>query len=81
MFVRASLNNCLFCHNPTNLTNLGLVKPNIETVFPTSFDLAAAFKGYLYLSNLQKISLFDVINKSEADPGPPKHLRILYEKS
>ena len=33
-------------------------------VFPTSFNLAAIFKGYLYLSNLQKISLFDVINKS-----------------
>ena len=44
----------------------------------TSFDLAAIFKGYLYLSNLQRISfLSSLINLtlSEADPGSPKHLR------
>ena len=34
-----------------------------------SFDLAAVFKGYLYLCNLQKISLFDVINKSDVIRG------------
>ena len=38
-------------------------------VFPTSFDLAAIFKEYLHLSNLQKISLFDVINKSDIIKG------------
>ena len=38
-------------------------------VFPTSFDLAAIFKGHLHLSNLQKISLFDVINKSDVIRG------------
>ena len=26
-----------------------------ETSFPTSFDLAVAFKGYLYQGNLQRI--------------------------
>ena len=41
-------------------------------VFPTSFDLAAIFEGYLYISNLQKISLFDVINKSDVIRGRPR---------
>ena len=41
-------------------------------VFPTSFDLAAIFKGYLYLSNLQKTSLFDVINRSDVIRGRSK---------
>ena len=49
-------------------------------VFPTSFDLAAVFKGYSYLCNLQKMSLFEVINKSvirgrSRTSKPPKHLR------
>ena len=47
-------------------------------VFPTSFNLAAIFKGYLNLRNLQKISLFDVINKFDIFRGrsrTPKHLR------
>ena len=34
-------------------------------VLQISFGLASVFKGYLYLSNLQKISLLDVINKSD----------------
>ena len=38
-------------------------------VFPTSFDLAAVFNGYLYLTNLQKVSLFDVISKSDVIRG------------
>ena len=41
-------------------------------IFPTSFDLAAIFKGYLYLSNLQKTSLFDVINRSDVIRGRSK---------
>ena len=47
-------------------------------VFPTSFHLAAIFKGYLNLRNLQKISLFEVINKLDVFRGrsrTPKHLR------
>ena len=38
-------------------------------VFPISFHFAAIFKGYLHLSNLQKINLFDVINKSDMIRG------------
>ena len=32
-------------------------------VLPTSFNFVVVFKGYLQKSNLQKISLFDIINK------------------
>ena len=45
-------------------------------VFPTSFDLAAIFKGYLYLSNLQKVSLFDVIIKSDVIRGKSRTPKI-----
>ena len=38
-------------------------------VFATIFDLAAIFKEYLHLRNLQKISLLDVINKSDVIRG------------
>ena len=39
-------------------------------VFSSSFNLAVIFKGIvLYLSNLQKVSLFDVINKSDVIRG------------
>ena len=47
-------------------------------VFPTSFHLAAIFKGYLNLRNLQKISLSEVINKLDvfrSRSRTPKHLR------
>ena len=40
-----------------------------EQSFPTSSDLAAVFKGYWYLSNLQKISLFDATNKPDIIRG------------
>ena len=51
------------------------VKEGISSkeIFSSSFDLADLFKGIvLYLRNLQKIILFDVINKSDVIRGRPR---------
>ena len=46
-----------------------------ETSFPTSFDLAVVFKGYLYQGNLQKIGLFYIINETDVIRGRSRTLK------